>query len=216
MKAQWQNEKQAIQEISDLKERLEQARGEAGGGPRRESRSAACRRAPLTARIPELEKKLAEHESSEGDREGQAPAVPEGRRWTPTTSPRSSPAGRAFPSAACSRVENGEADPHGGRGCNERVVGQDEAIEAVATAPQTPRAQGPAGPGPPQSEPSCSSARPALGKTEPRPCAGRIHVSTHRTRWCASTCPSTWRKHSVSRLVGRAPRAMSATKRAAS
>src|SRR5437588_4251887 len=29
MKAQWQNEKQAIQEISDLKERLEQARGEA-------------------------------------------------------------------------------------------------------------------------------------------------------------------------------------------
>src|SRR6202047_967273 len=71
MKAQWQNEKQAIQEISDLKERLEQARAEAA----RAERDAGLQRgAELRyGEIPELEKQLAERESSESDREERGP-----------------------------------------------------------------------------------------------------------------------------------------------
>ena len=32
-----------------------------------------------------------------------------------------------------------------------------------------------------------------VGKTETKALAGRISLSTTRPRWCASTCPNTWR-----------------------
>jgi len=136
MKAQWQNEKQAIQEISDLKERLEQARGEA----ERAEREADLQRAAELryGEIPELEKKLAEHESSEGDREGQAPLFLKEEvdaddvaevvaRWT---------------GIPVSRLLEGETEKliHMEERLHERVVGQDEAIEAVATALRRSRA----------------------------------------------------------------------------
>jgi ATP-dependent Clp protease ATP-binding subunit ClpB len=136
MKAQWQNEKQAIQEISDLKERLEQARAEA----ERAERDADLQRAAELryGEIPELEKKLAEHESSEGDREGQAPLFLKEEvdaddvaevvaRWT---------------GIPVSRLLEGETEKliHMEERLHERVVGQDEAIEAVATALRRSRA----------------------------------------------------------------------------
>jgi ATP-dependent Clp protease ATP-binding subunit ClpB len=136
MKAQWQNEKRAIQEISDLKERLEQARGEA----ERAEREADLQRAAELryGEIPELEKKLAELESSEGDREGQAPLFLKEEvdaddvaevvaRWT---------------GIPVSRLLEGETEKliHMEERLHERVVGQDEAIDAVATALRRSRA----------------------------------------------------------------------------
>src|SRR3989449_603714 len=73
MKAQWQREKQAIQGIRETKERLEAAKGEA----ERAEREADLQRAAELryGEIPELERKLAEHESAERERTGGAAPV---------------------------------------------------------------------------------------------------------------------------------------------
>ncbi|MGP0064030.1 MAG: Clp protease N-terminal domain-containing protein, partial [Isosphaeraceae bacterium] len=129
MKAQWQSEKQAIQGISELKERLEQFRMEA----ERAQREADLERASklLYQDIPELERQLAELESSEGERgesagpvflkeEVDADDVAEVvARWT---------------GIPMSRLLEGETEKliHMEDRLHERVVGQDEAIEAVA------------------------------------------------------------------------------------
>jgi ATP-dependent Clp protease ATP-binding subunit ClpB len=143
MKAQWQKEKDAIQGVSELKERLEQARVEA----ERAEREADLQRAAELryGEIPELEKQLAEHESAE--REGAADAAQEEpthpvflkeevdaddvaevvARWT---------------GIPVSRLLEGETEKliHMEDRLHERVVGQDEAIEAVATALRRSRA----------------------------------------------------------------------------
>ncbi|HEY4428142.1 MAG TPA: ATP-dependent chaperone ClpB [Solirubrobacteraceae bacterium] len=138
MKAQWQNEKQAIQEISDLKERLEQARGEV----ERAEREADLERAATLryGEIPELERKLGELETRERERasdggghqflkeEVDADDVAEVvARWT---------------GIPVSRLLEGETEKliHMEDRLHERVVGQDEAIEAVATALRRSRA----------------------------------------------------------------------------
>jgi ATP-dependent Clp protease ATP-binding subunit ClpB len=137
MKAQWQSEKQAIQGISELKERLEQYRMEA----ERAQRDADLERASklLYQDIPELERQLAELESSEGEREaGEGPVFLKEEvdaddvaevvaRWT---------------GIPVSRLLEGETEKliHMEERLHERVVGQDEAIEAVATALRRSRA----------------------------------------------------------------------------
>jgi ATP-dependent Clp protease ATP-binding subunit ClpB len=144
MKAQWQSEKQAIQGISELKEQLEQARGDA----ERAQREADLERASklLYQDIPELERQLSERESSEdaaeaGARESSGAAgalflkeevdaddVAEVvARWT---------------GIPVSRLLEGETEKliHMEDRLHERVVGQDEAIEAVATALRRSRA----------------------------------------------------------------------------
>ena len=74
---------------------------------------------------------------------------------------------------------------------HERVVGQDEAVEAVGER-RPPLARRPGRPEPadrlvpvPRARPA--SARPSSRARSPSSC------STTSTRWCASTCPSTWR-----------------------
>jgi ATP-dependent Clp protease ATP-binding subunit ClpB len=144
MKAQWQSEKQAIQGISELKEQLEQARIDA----ERAQREADLERASklLYQDIPELERQLSERESSEdaaeaGARESSgvtgalflkeevdADDVAEVvARWT---------------GIPVSRLLEGETEKliHMEDRLHERVVGQDEAIEAVATALRRSRA----------------------------------------------------------------------------
>jgi ATP-dependent Clp protease ATP-binding subunit ClpB len=137
MTAQWQSEKQAIRGISELKEQLEQARGEA----ERAQRDADLERASklLYQDIPELERELAERESSEDERaEGSAPVFLKEEvdaddvadvvaRWT---------------GIPVSRLLEGETEKliHMEDRLHERVVGQDEAIEAVATALRRSRA----------------------------------------------------------------------------
>ena len=137
MKAQWQSEKQAIQGVRDLKARLEEARTEA----ERAEREADLQRAAELryGEIPELEKKIAEHESAESERadsghpvflkeEVDADDVAEVvARWT---------------GIPVSRLLEGETEKliHMEERLHERVVGQDEAIEAVATALRRSRA----------------------------------------------------------------------------
>ncbi|MGO9319729.1 MAG: ATP-dependent chaperone ClpB [Solirubrobacteraceae bacterium] len=143
MKAQWQSEKQAIQGISELKERLEQARIDA----ERAQRDADLERASklLYQDIPELERELSERESSEDDAVAEAGAGGAGgpqflkeevdaddvaevvARWT---------------GIPVSRLLEGETEKliHMEDRLHERVVGQDEAIEAVATALRRSRA----------------------------------------------------------------------------
>jgi ATP-dependent Clp protease ATP-binding subunit ClpB len=149
MRAQWQKEKDAIQGISELKERLEQARVEA----ERAEREANLQRAAELryGEIPELEKQLAEHEAAEGERdEREASADGDGgpgaggpqflkeevdaedvaevvARWT---------------GIPVSRLMEGEVEKliHMEERLHERVVGQDEAVEAVATALRRSRA----------------------------------------------------------------------------
>jgi ATP-dependent Clp protease ATP-binding subunit ClpB len=141
MKAQWQAEKQAIQGISELKVQLEQARIDA----ERAQREADLERASklLYQDIPELERQLSARESSEdaaeaGARESGAPQFLKEEvdaddvaevvaRWT---------------GIPVSRLLEGETEKliHMEERLHERVVGQDEAIEAVATALRRSRA----------------------------------------------------------------------------
>jgi ATP-dependent Clp protease ATP-binding subunit ClpB len=136
MRAQWQAEKEAIQGVSDLKERLEEARTEA----ERAEREADLQRAAELryGEIPELEKKIAEHESAEGEREASPPVFLKEEvdaddvaevvaRWT---------------GIPVSRLLEGETEKliHMEDRLHERVVGQDEAIEAVASALRRSRA----------------------------------------------------------------------------
>jgi ATP-dependent Clp protease ATP-binding subunit ClpB len=137
MKAQWQREKDAIQGIRDTKERLESARVDA----ERAEREANLQRAAELryGEIPELEKKLGEFEAAERERTGgEAPVFLKEEvdaddvaevvaRWT---------------GIPVSRLLEGETEKliHMEERLHERVVGQDDAISAVATALRRSRA----------------------------------------------------------------------------
>jgi ATP-dependent Clp protease ATP-binding subunit ClpB len=136
MKAQWQKEKDAIQGIRELKERLDQAKAEA----ERAEREADLQRAAELryGEIPELEKEIAEHEIAEGEADGERPVFIKEEvdaediaevvaRWT---------------GIPVNRLLEGETEKllHMEDRLHERVVGQDEAIDVVASALRRSRA----------------------------------------------------------------------------
>jgi ATP-dependent Clp protease ATP-binding subunit ClpB len=137
MRAQWEKEKQAIQGVRETKERLERARVEA----ERAEREANLQRAAELryGEIPELERQLAEHEAAERAKgDGEAPVFLKEEvdaedvaevvaRWT---------------GIPVSRLLEGEVEKliHMEERLHERVVGQDEAVEVVATALRRSRA----------------------------------------------------------------------------
>ena len=137
MEAQWLKEKEAIQGVSALKEALEQARMEAERAQREADLGLASRL--LYQDIPDLERKLAEHEVSESEGEdGAGPVFLKEEvdaddvaevvaRWT---------------GIPVNRLLEGETEKliHMEERLHERVIGQDEAIEAVATALRRSRA----------------------------------------------------------------------------
>jgi ATP-dependent Clp protease ATP-binding subunit ClpB len=132
MKAQWQAEKEAITAVRDLKERLEQARAEA----ERAEREADLQRAAELryGEIPELEKQIDAAEEApreaatflkeEVDAEDVAEVV---AKWT---------------GIPVSRLMEGEVEKliHMESRLHRRVIGQDEAVEAVANALRRSRA----------------------------------------------------------------------------
>jgi ATP-dependent Clp protease ATP-binding subunit ClpB len=147
MTAQWESEKQAIAGISQTREQLDAARIEM----ERAEREADLQRAAELryGEIPELERKIAEYESVERENEGES-ARADGSggvggvqylkeevdaddiaevvaRWT---------------GIPVSRLMEGETEKlvHMEERLHERVVGQDEAIEAVASALRRSRA----------------------------------------------------------------------------
>ena len=144
MKAQWQSEKQAIQGISELKEQLEQARMEA----ERAQRDADLERASklLYQDIPELERQLSDRESSEdaaeaGARETGGVGGPLFLKEEVDADDVAEVVAR-WTGIPVSRLLEGETEKliHMEDRLHERVVGQDEAIEAVATALRRSRA----------------------------------------------------------------------------
>jgi ATP-dependent Clp protease ATP-binding subunit ClpB len=160
MRAQWQKEKDAIQGISELKERLEQARVEA----ERAEREANLQRAAELryGEIPELEKQLVQHEAAERE-QGIKDDGPGGDGESASDggadSGESGESGPLFlkeevdaedvaevvarwTGIPVSRLLEGEVEKliHMEQRLHERVVGQDEAVEAVATALRRSRA----------------------------------------------------------------------------
>jgi len=137
MKAQWEKEKDAIKGASEVKERLEQARIEVERAQRESDLNRASEL--LYGEIPELERRLAEYEAADRERQdGDAPVFLKEEvdaddvaevvaRWT---------------GIPVSRLLEGETEKllHMEERLHERVVGQDEAIEAVATALRRSRA----------------------------------------------------------------------------
>jgi ATP-dependent Clp protease ATP-binding subunit ClpB len=136
MTEQWQAEKQAIAGISETKERLDAARVEM----ERAERDADLQRAAELryGEIPELESEVAQYESAERERGGEGPVFLKEEvdaddiaevvaRWT---------------GIPVSRLLEGETEKlvHMEQRLHERVVGQDTAIEAVATALRRSRA----------------------------------------------------------------------------
>ena len=142
MKAQWQKEKDAIQGVSELKERLEQARVEA----ERAEREADLQRAAELryGEIPELEKQLAEHESAEREDAAEEATGAGGPQFLKEEVDADDVAEvvARWTGIPVSRLQEGETEKliHMEDRLHERVVGQDEAIEAVATALRRSRA----------------------------------------------------------------------------
>jgi len=146
MKAQWQSEKQAIQGISELKERLEHARTEA----ERAQRDADLERASklLYQDIPELERELAERETTEsesvdgeGAQRGAAHPNPVFLKEEVDADDIADVVAR-WTGIPVNRLLEGETEKliHMEDRLHERVVGQHHAIEAVATALRRSRA----------------------------------------------------------------------------
>jgi ATP-dependent Clp protease ATP-binding subunit ClpB len=153
MRAQWEKEKQAIQGVRETKERLEQARMEA----ERAEREANLQRAAELryGEIPELEKQLAEHEAAERER-GESDATTDESGGTGGQSGVGGPqflkeevdaediaeVVARWTGIPVSRLLEGEVEKliHMEERLHERVVGQDEAVEAVATALRRSRA----------------------------------------------------------------------------
>jgi ATP-dependent Clp protease ATP-binding subunit ClpB len=165
MKAQWQKEKRAIQGVRDLKVRLEEARVEA----EKAERVADLQRAAELryGEIPELEKELAALEGgSDGSRaageDAQGEARAQGGSQGADGARASAGAAESEPvflkeevdaddvaevvarwtGIPVSRLLEGEVEKllHIEARLHERVVGQDEAVEAVATALRRSRA----------------------------------------------------------------------------
>ena len=136
MKARWQNEKGAIEAIKEAKARLEEAHREA----ERAERDADLERAATLryGEIPELEKTVAEQEArlSELHRDGGSMLTEE------VTEEDVAQVVSKWTGIPVSRLMEGEVEKliHMEERLHERVVGQDEAVEAVSNALRRSRA----------------------------------------------------------------------------
>jgi ATP-dependent Clp protease ATP-binding subunit ClpB len=145
MKAQWQSEKQAIQGVREKKARLEEARLEA----ERAERAADLERAAKLryGEIPALEKELAALEGGQdgarsGDSEdAQGAAAPVFLKEEVDADDVAEVVAR-WTGIPVSRLLEGEVQKliHMEERLHERVIGQEEAVEAVATALRRSRA----------------------------------------------------------------------------
>jgi ATP-dependent Clp protease ATP-binding subunit ClpB len=143
MKRQWEAEKQAISGISATREKLDQARIEM----ERAEREADLQRAAELryGEIPELERKLAEYESEERERtggeDGAGAGAPQFLKEEVDADDIAEVVAR-WTGIPVSRLMEGETEKlvHMEERLHERVVGQDAAIEAVATALRRSRA----------------------------------------------------------------------------
>ena len=177
--ARWSREKDALQRVADIKRQIDELRMEA---EREERAGNLARVAEIRYGVlPELEKELAEREQrtetpmvkEEVDEDDIAAVV---STWT---------------GIPVSRLLEGEVEKliHMEERLHQRVVGQDQAVEAVANALRRARS-GLQDPNRPDRlvhlpRPDRASGRRSSPARSPSSC------STTSARWCGSTCPST-------------------------
>ena len=135
MTAQWQREKDAIGAVAAVRERLEQAKAEA----EKAEREADLQRAAELryGEIPALERQLAEAEGREGSPEGQPQFLKE-----KVDAEDVAEVVGTWTGIPVSRLLEGEVEKlvHMEERLHQRVIGQDEAVEAVANALRRSRA----------------------------------------------------------------------------
>ena len=133
MKAQWQAEKEAITAVRELKERLEQARARGRAG-RARGRPAARRRAALR-RDPRARE-------ADRRRRGRRPARPRTFLKEEVDAEDVAEVVAKWTGIPVSRLMEGEVEKliHMEERLHQRVIGQDEAVEAVANALRRSRA----------------------------------------------------------------------------
>jgi ATP-dependent Clp protease ATP-binding subunit ClpB len=142
MHAEWQREKQTIGAASELREQLDQARIELERAQREADLGRAAELQYGT--IPELEKQLEAAESAEAQSEGSAAGGGGGPRFLKEVVDAEDVAEvvAKWTGIPVSRLMEGEIEKlvHMERRLHERVIGQDEAVEAVASALRRSRA----------------------------------------------------------------------------
>jgi ATP-dependent Clp protease ATP-binding subunit ClpB len=138
MHAEWQREKETLGAVTDIQERLEQARIELERAQREADLGRAAELQYGT--IPELEKRLAEAESAEQD----ATAGGSGPRFLKDVVDAEDVAEivSKWTGVPVSRLMEGEIEKlvHMEERLHQRVIGQDEAVSAVASALRRSRA----------------------------------------------------------------------------
>ena len=207
MRAQWEREKEQAEGHGKLRERLDQARGELERAEREMDyqRAAELRH----GEIPELEQRLADAEESPEDARARRLPLREGRRRRDRRGRRQVD---GHPRHAPDGGRGREAHPHGGAPAPPRDRpggGRRGRLRRAAPLTRRPVATPTA-----RSARSSSSARPASARPSWR-ARWPSSCSTRRTRWCGSTCRSTWRSTPSRGWSARRP-ATSATRRAAS
>jgi len=197
MVAQWQAEKAKISAISDLMERLEQARQDA----ERAEREADLQRAAELRYgvIPELERELAEAEARSDD-----PAHPPGLLQEEVTAEDVAEIVARWTGIPVSRMLEGEVEKlvHMEDRLHRRVIGQDEAVEAVASALRRSRA-GLSDPDRPIGS-FLFLGPTGVGKTELARALAEFMFDTQEAM-VRIDMSEYMEKHSVSRLVGAPP-----------
>jgi ATP-dependent Clp protease ATP-binding subunit ClpB len=140
MKAEWEAEKAALQGVRQTKERLEQARADV----ERAEREADLQRAAELryGEIPELERQLGEQEAAATERAAEQGASEHVFLKEEVDADDVAEVVARWTGIPVSRLLEGETEKliHMEQRLHERVVGQDEAIKAVATALRRSRA----------------------------------------------------------------------------
>jgi ATP-dependent Clp protease ATP-binding subunit ClpB len=141
MREQWEREKQALQGVSEIKERLEQLRAEADRAQRPGEADLGLASQLIHSDIPKLEVELAEHEAAERERAGDGAVGPQFLKEEVDADDVAEIVAR-WTGIPVSRLLEGEVEKliHMEERLHERVVGQVEAVEAVATALRRSRA----------------------------------------------------------------------------
>ena len=177
-KAEWQNEKDVIEDVQTLKADLEAAQTE----EERATREGDLVKASEIryGRIPELQRKLEQAEQALNDKQEDGAILKE-----EVSQEEIAEVVSTWTGIPVSKMMQGEMEKLVDLEdkLHERVIGQDEAVSAVAGAIRRNRA----------------------GLSDPNKPIGsflflgwRNTCSTARRPWCASTCPSTWRSSACS------------------
>ena len=207
MKAKWQNEKGAIDQVQGLKRQIDDAKTE----EERATRAGDLARASELrfSTIPDLQRRYDEAEAALNAKQAEGGVLKE-----EVTSEEIAEVVSAWTGVPVSKMMQGEVEKLQNLEAelHKRVVGQDAAVNAVAAAVRRSRA-GLADPNRPLGSFFFLGPTGVARRSSPRRL--RTTCSTTSAPWCASTCPSTWRSSASSASSAR-PRDTWAMTRAAS